>query len=277
MPTPYQIKSLLVSIATLILSYILFYQISIFVKGNSYLGLDIALLVKISALILITLYIYTLTSGSWNSNFKYFSGPLPISLSIFLISFKINVFFAGLFSIFCFLLLLLTTLNSASISETLIKFKPRIVLAPSIKGLFFVLALSAGFFAYLNVNLLGSSFDIKKTISDLVTPQVNKIVESQLSTLQTGELGNMVDKNEIQKTVNTTVKQALDRILATLDLYKSLVPYFMALLAFGYVQFISMLVGVLYSISIDFIFYLFKKIKLLSVTTKQVDKESISF
>jgi len=51
----------------------------------------------------------------------------------------------------------------------------------------------------------------------------------------------------------------------------------MALLAFGYVQFISMLVGVLYSISIDFIFYLFKKIKLLSVTTKQVDKESISF
>ena len=143
--------------------------------------------------------------------------------------------------------------------------------------MFFVLAVTAGFFAYLNVSILGSSFDLKKTISDLVTPQVNKIVESQLSTLQTGDLDGMVDKNEIQKTVNTTVKQTLDRIFATLDLYKSLIPYFMGLLAFGYVQFISVLVGLLYTVSIDFMFYLFRKFKLLTITTKQVVKEIISF
>ena len=143
--------------------------------------------------------------------------------------------------------------------------------------MFFVLAVTAGFFAYLNVSILGSSFDLKKTISDLVTPQVNKIVESQLSTLQTGDLDGMVDKNEIQKTVNTTVKQTLDRIFATLDLYKSLIPYFMGLLAFGYVQFISVLVGLLYTVSIDFMFYLFRKFKLLTITTKQVDREIISF
>lgn len=265
------------SISVLISSYILFYQINIFVKDNSYLGLDIALLLKISTLILITLYTHTLTSGSWNSKFKYFSGPLPISLSIFLIAIKYNTFFAGGFSIFCYLLLLLTTLNSASISETLIRFKPRIILVPSIKGLFFVFALTAGFFAYLNVNLLGSSFDLKKTISDLITPQINKVVESQISSLSAGELSNLVDKNEIQKTVNITVKQTLDRIFSTLDLYKSLIPYFMALLAFGYVQFISVIVGLLYSISVDFMFLLFKKTKLLNITTKQVDKEMVSF
>lgn len=143
--------------------------------------------------------------------------------------------------------------------------------------MFFVLAVTAGFFAYLNVSILGSSFDLKKTISDLVTPQVNEIVESQLSTPQTGDLGGMVDKNEIQRTVNATVKQTLDRIFATLDLYKSLIPYFMALLAFGYVQFISVLVGLLYTVSIDFMFYLFRKFKLLTITTKQVVKEIISF
>ena len=277
-PTNYQIKSLLVSIFILISSYILFYQISIFVKDNSYLDLDTTFLMKISALILITLYLYALTSGSWNSKFKYFSGPLPIALSIFLIAFKLNVYFAGGFSIFCFLLLLLTTLNSASISGTLIKFKPRIVLGPSIKGLFFVFAITAGFFAYLNVSLLGSSFDLKKTISDFVTPQANKIVKSQLNSLPTNELSyNLIDKNEIETTVNNTVKQTLDRIFSTLDLYKSLIPYFMALLAFGYLQFISVIVGFLYSISIDFMFLLFKKIRLLIIATAPVDKEIISF
>lgn len=278
MPAQYQIKSMLVSVSVLISSYILFYQINIFVKDNSYLRLDVALLVKIAALILITLYLYALTSGCWNSKLKCFSGPIPIALSIFLISLKINVYFAGGFSIFCFLLLLLTTLNSASICETLIKFKPRIVLGPSIKGLFFVFAITAGFFAYLNVSLLGNSFDLKKTISDFVTPQVNKIVESQLNALPTSELNyNLIDKNEITTTVNNTVKQSLDRIFSALDLYKNLIPYFMALLAFGYVQFISVMIGVLYTISIDFMFWFFRKIKLLNVTTSLVDKEMISF
>ena len=86
---------------------------------------------------------------------------------------------------------------------------------------------------------------------------------------------------QVQQTLDNTKSeiktQAMKKITDLIDQYKAIIPFILALLIFGIVQFVGEIVYVIYYLSVTSIFKLAKTTGLVKQEFVDIKKESISF
>ncbi|RJR27374.1 hypothetical protein C4561_02375 [candidate division WWE3 bacterium] len=306
----YYIKTLFLALIIFFVSYFLTKTISEPIKNQNYFSFSAEYAAKIILLMLVNLYVFSLTVGAWNKWEQYIIVSIPVSLAIFFAIFPISPAYAFILAFLSGTLISFDVYKSTRISQLMIRFDPKIILRLSTSGLLFVFSIVGGVLVIL-YSYVSPEFNIGKEISSIVEKPLKSIVETQLKNNLEQQLIplNLTGKEEVNSSVEDLLKQfgleleaeeiksnvseteITEQIIQNLDIksivekeingfvgpYKNLVHPLLAVLMFALFQFYAAIALFLYIITVDGIFWLARKTGFFKSTQIDVKKEILKF
>lgn len=298
----YYIKTVILMFFLIFESQFLIQELHNYIRSEDYFTPSVNTLVKISAILLVLIYTYSLTVGAWGKWEQYIIVPLPISLGIFMGVLFLDPTHAVLMAALAFLLLSYDVAVATHIKNQLIKFSPVTVLRFSTKGILFLYALLAAVLVFLHSADKNNAYNLGDKVADFAERQFSTVMKPELdpdnlpSNLVNelegkglppdpemfGMLGGMQgDTNSVinglpsfNLDLRDTVKTEVDNIV---EPYKQFIPPLIALLVFALVRFLGSIAHFVFNLTAPILFTAAKKIGFLHTLFIPVQKEELSF
>lgn len=290
------IKIGILSLLLLLTSYFLTNTILIPIKTHNYFGVSLEYSLKIIALMLVEVYLFSLSVGIWGNWKQYLFVALPPMLGITLVTIQINIFYGTITSAILFALLCVDIARSNDLKNTLIIFKPIYVLSLSTSGLLFIFSIIGGVMVILSSPDL-PKINVGKSLATVIEPQVKKMVSNELQKQTQNEMSlfnvgvvdpaikEILDQAQTQTPVlaqnyvdninfSSLIENQINNFVTP---YKDFLHPILAVLMFLLFQFYASITRVIFAISIEPLFKLAKKLKFLHIEKVTVEKEVLKF
>lgn len=301
--TTAHIKSIILGIACFVVMWLAFNSINTVIQTSNYISPNSDVLVLVGLLILIGLYITSINIGASTGIIKYIMGPLPVVASGALVFAKLQLESILIFSGLAYLILISGIYNASKFKDLLVKFESKLILRQPIRSVILIVALYSGVAAYNHVsipqnmdtiimrieNFVGNIYD--QAAGQIIDQQTKELgstfgmgsIDSETAASLKDQYGISVDEAnlQVQQTLDNTKSeiksQAMKKITDMIDQYKAIIPFILALLIFGVIQFVGEVVYVLYYLTINSIFKLAKAAGFIKLEYVDIKKEIISF
>jgi hypothetical protein len=297
--TSYYLKIAVIVLLTFIQTYYLSWLISTYVAQGNFFTLNTEFSIRVVILMVLLAWTFAISVGSWEKGLQYLIIPIPTAVAMFLVIAQMNISFAFLIMLGTAGLLIYDIWKSTRLSKLLIRFEPTIVLKFSTSGLLFLFSVLAGVLVMVDTEkvqemnigkqtaeIVGETLDtaiqtqIQNTLSGAPQGYLDQIDPSVVNMLESfGLPSNLSDpmySNPENLGINTKViveAQVNDLI----EPYKDFVKPVMALLLFGMFQFYAYIAYLIFSLTVNGIYWVAKKTNFLKIETVQVDKEILKF
>lgn len=288
----YYAKTIPLAVLLFVESFIATKLVLNFVESNNYFVPSASLLWSFGGTFLALLLTNALLIGSWLKWEQYVTVPLPITLGILLVILPVNGTYAVILATLAYVLVGVDVFRATRLKKQLIHFKPKLILRYVSKGILLSFSLITAVLVVITagkepkVDLGEAAGNIaEKYLIPKVEQQIEEQTQDNLATsgLNPMEL-TMLESNPIFQNLTKgalsgfdlkdLVKSQVNNVVAP---YKKLVNPIMSVLAFGIVQFVGMLTFPVYMLLVEPLLKTAKKLGLMIVTTKTVEKEELSF
>lgn len=292
----YYAKVSVLSVLLVLISYYLTTNILEIIQLKAYLSPPLNLLLLILVLFYALMVTYSLLVGTWNSAEQYIFGPTPVVFGILLIVFPLGAVLTVLIGTLAFSILGINLFMASALKNQLISFNPRFVFRYTAKSIVLVFSLVSIFLVVGSTGLepeINIGTQIGKLTSSFLEKQISNSTNSQLDNLNPQEMEilkeygiNQEDINVAKKSgllddlINTQVdvgKTVSNQINEFIEPYKRFVNPVMGILLFSILQFVGYFSKVLFFSTIDFYFWLGKKVGFFKIHKETVEKEVLTF
>lgn len=277
-------------------SYFLTSAILVPVKTHNYFGVNLEYSLKIVALMLTETYLFSLSVGIWGNWKQYFFVALPPILGITVVTAQVNLFYGIIAPLILFALLCVDIAKSNNLKNTLLTFKPTYVLSLSTGGLLFIFSVIGGVMVILSSPNL-PKIDIGKSLAVVIEPQLKKMVSNELYRQTQNEI-SLFNIEDIDPAIKDIIDQAQtqtpvlaqnyveninftglieNQINSVVTPYKDFLHPILAVLMFLLFQFYASIAKIIFSISVEPLFNLAKKLNFLRIEKVMVEKEELKF
>ena len=237
-----------------------------------------------------------LTVGAWEKWEHYILVPVPISLGLTIGLINSGFKYWFVVTIISYLLLMESVFFSNRFKKILLKFYPRLIFRNINRTTGFIFAILAGIYTYQNYTDLNSNL-LKTRVGELVNRQYDEIakplIDQQVKELQ-GEQNLEEDLNVLKEQYGIDLSQYLNngttaetdtqikenlvtQIMGWLEPYKQFIPPALSIIAFAFFHFIFGVAYFLFTLLIDVLIALAKKVKFLHVEQVDVKQEVLRF
>jgi len=286
----YYLKSTTLSLLLFTESYFLLTLIIDFVKAQNFLSFNLGYSIETILVMLLTIYTFALSIGGWGKWEQYLIAGFPVCIAIFISLFKFNANYAILAAASSFLILVYDMRKTTLLKSLLIKFDPKMVLRFSTKGLLFIFSIVGGAIVFIYPADFRNQINVGRQIAEITEEPVKKAVQSKLEE-QTGQYDpatmavmeeelrkiGIYDKSSA-KALDLNMKDLIEKqVNNSVEPYKNLIPFVIALYTFGLLQLYATVAYVLYISTIDVIFWFAKYLKFFKVNKIPVEQEQLTF
>jgi hypothetical protein len=298
--TAYYVKTVSLSILLFFESFFLIATINGFIKSQKYFSPPIEVLLTILVLIYLLIVTNALLAGCWGKWEQYVFPTVPIILGIIMVTYTINSAYAIVVATITFLILAYEMFLASQLKRQLIVFNPRWILRFASKGIVLsfsiatavLVVVSAGKEPDINVGGFVGDF-VDQYLSSMINQEVNRQVESELTPEQITRLRALgLDPAEFTYTSETDIFEKIPQLqtpqlslkdTVTQEVNKLVEPYkrfihpIIAILMFGLLQFVGTLAFILYSLTVEIIFWAAKKTGFLKIEKVPTEQEVLHF
>ena len=248
---------------------------------------------------------HALIAGAWDKWEQYLLGPVPISLGIFIATYSLNSAYAVVLLFLVLLFMSYEVTLASQLKKQLLVFNPRLVLKFVSKGTVLAFSFTAAILVIISAgkqpdinigNTIGEFVD--RYLSNHINAQINDQVQQGLSGEQLERLAAFGldpsllnnpkviegDPSEILRNLQNrgAPEFSLQNVVATevnkiIEPYKKFLNPLMAVMVFGLVQFLGTIAYLFYSLLIDLIFSIAKKIGFFKTETIPAEKQILHF
>lgn len=261
------IKTIVLSIALFVESFFLTSLMAEYARLHDYFTPPVNIVILLGVGLLLLAYTYAFTIGAWVSWEQFVIVPVPVCLGIFLVTMRINIVYALVLTAVCLVLLTYDIYFATSLKAQLVTFKPRLILRFSTKGLLFIFALVAA--AIILMEPASKNIDVSGLIADEVGEQAEKLVKSSPTFQPLNQYGltDMLD-------ISGTVKKEVDTFIGS---YRDYVLPILAFVALGFIQFLNLIVYLIFSLTIGLLFRIAKGLHFFRVEKETIEREILKF
>jgi hypothetical protein len=295
----YYIKTVTIVVLTFFQTYFLSWLILDYVSKGNFFTFDTAFALLVIFLMVLIAWTFSISVGAWGNGMQYLVVPVPTGMAMFMVLAPQNVTYALITAAVVVAMLMYDVWKSTKLSELLIKFEPTIILKFSTNGLLFLFSVLAGVMVMVNTGK-AHELNLGKQTADLVGNTLNTAIQSQIkNTLQGAPQGylNQVDPSVVSmleqfglptdlsdpaytdpQNLGIDTKEIVEsQVNALIEPYKDFIKPIMALLLFGIFQFYAYIAYLIFSLTVNGIYWIAKKVSFLKTETIQVDKEILKF
>ncbi|MFC1622223.1 hypothetical protein ACFL13_02490 [Patescibacteria group bacterium] len=291
--TAYYIKSSILSALLFFESLIVTKLALKFTSTHNYFVPSKELLISFGLAFLALLLTNALMVGTWGKWQQFVFVSLSIALGVFVSIYTTNPTYAVILSAGIFLFVSFDLILASQLKKQFIKFKPRLVLRITSKGILFSYSLItaalvivvSGKEPKIDVGEKAGEFASKyftNLLNKKVSEQVNEQTQDNLATfgLDPVEVTKFNSNPLIQNIgipeidLRETIRNEINKVV---EPYKRLVNPIMSVVAFGVVQLIGLITYPIYALLVEPMLSLAKKLGLLRVSTVTVEKEELHF
>jgi len=242
---------------------------------------------------------FAISVGSWERGLQYLIIPVPTALAMFLVMAQFNISYAILMTAVTAGLLIYDIWKSTRLSKLLVRFEPTIILKFSTNGLLFLFSILAGVLVMIDPGTV-QELNIGKQTADIVGETLDAAIQTQIKNTLNGapqgyldqldpSVVNMLESFGLPTNLNDPMytnpenlgidtKEIVEsQVNALIEPYKDFVKPIMALLLFGLFQFYAYLAYIIFSLTVNIIYWVAKKTNFLKTEVIQVDKEILKF
>jgi len=297
--TSYYLKLASIVLLTFFQTYYLSWLISNYVVQGNFFTLDTQFSVIVVILMVLIAWTFAISVGSWERGLQYLIIPVPTALAMFLVMAQFNISYAILMTAVTAGLLIYDIWKSTRLSKLLVRFEPTIILKFSTNGLLFLFSILAGVLVMIDPGTV-QELNIGKQTADIVGETLDAAIQTQIKNTLNGapqgyldqldpSVVNMLESFGLPTNLNDPMytnpenlgidtKEIVEsQVNALIEPYKDFVKPIMALLLFGLFQFYAYLAYIIFSLTVNIIYWVAKKTNFLKTEVIQVDKEILKF
>ena len=296
----YYIKTAVLSILLFFESFFLIGTINGLIKSQKYFSPQLEVLLMIFILLYLIIITNALLAGSWDKWEQYIFPIVPVVLGIIIVTYTINSAYAIVIGAITFLILAYEMFLASQLKRQLVVFNPRWILRFASKGIILSFSIAAAVLVVVSAGRepdidVGSAVGkfVDQYFSSMVNEEINRQVESELTPDELERLRTFgldpseftyVNETDIfermpqlqapQLSLRDTVTQEVNKLV---EPYKRFVNPIIAILVFGLLQFLGALAFLLYSITIEIVFWAAKKTGFLKIDKVPAEQEILHF
>lgn len=295
----YYLKIFTIVVMLFFQAYYLSWLISSYVAKGNFFTFDTEFSVMVVLMMVLLAWTFSISVGSWEKNLQYLIIPVPTAAAIFFGLMSTNISYALIMAILSLGLLIYDLWKSTRLSKLLLKFEPTIILKFSTNGLLFLFSVLAGIMvlaAPVNVQ----EMNIGKQTAEMVGETLDTAIQTQIQNTLSGapqgyldqvdpSIANMLESFGLPTNLNDPMytdpeNLGIDtkvivesQINSLLEPYKDFVKPIMALLLFGLFQFYAYIAYIIFSVTVNAVYWVAKKTSFLKTEVIQVEKEILKF
>jgi hypothetical protein len=261
----YYVKSALIVSAIFYIAFLLSSTIIEFSKTGNIFSISLNYSIKVGALMLLLMYLYTLSVGAWDKWEQFAIIPIPTALGVALSMVLSSQAYAS-YTVLTFLVLLeIFIWNSNNLKKLLLKFSPIMIMRPVLHGALFLFSLLSG--ALIILNPTTQDINIGNKIGTMIEEPLKQAVTKQVPEQMRPFLLSGVDfKGLAEAQINKTVEP-----------YKNYIKPIMAVLTFFLFQFYGSIAFFVYSMTANVLMWVAIKTKLIKIELVEVPQEILRF
>jgi len=250
----------------------------------------------ICTLIILIYIAQVLTIGAWEKWEHYLLVPVPVSLGLTVGLINSGFKYWFVITIISFLLLVESVYLTDRFKKILLKFHPRLIFRNINRTTGFIFAILAGVYTYQNYADLNSIL-LKTRVSEFVDQQYGEIakplIEQQLKEMQGAQnlqedlrvikeqygldLSPYLNNSAILDTDTQIKANLVTQIMGWIEPYKQFIPPALSIITFAFFHFVFGISYFLFTLLIDGIIVLAKRVKFLHVEEIEVKQEVLRF
>jgi len=301
--TAYYVKTSIIATLLFAESFLLSGLILGYINSQKFFSPSVHFMVLMTVLMLLIIVTHALIVGAWDRWEQFVFGPISISLGLFIVTFPINSAYAVVIFSLSYVLLFYEVILASQLKRQMLVFNPRLILKFTSKGIVLIYSLSAAILVIVTAgkqpdfnvgNKVGEFVDIYFTTQ--INSKINTQVQDSLSPEQMERLSafgldptkfnysdgtetpyvieNMANVSIPELSLKNTVANEVNKLV---DPYKKFVNPIMAIMVFGLIQFLGTIAYLFYSLSIDFVFWVAKKMNLFVIEKVPAEQEILHF